>query len=55
VADTVHPPFSFTIDDPGWSVYRVYPDALGLLYSGTPAGRLDIGHIPLLYTNACSS
>jgi class 3 adenylate cyclase len=53
VADAFHPSFSFTIDDPGWSVYRVYPDALGLLYAGAPEGRMDIGRIPLLYTDPC--
>ena len=53
VADEFHPPFSFTIDDPGWSIYRVYPDALGLQYGAAPDGRLDVGHIPLLYSNPC--
>lgn len=53
VADEFRTPFSFTIDDPGWNVYRVYPDALGLHYEDAVVGRLDIGHIPLLYSDAC--
>jgi class 3 adenylate cyclase len=54
VADQFHPTFSFVIDDPGWSVYRVYPDAMGLHYDASPVGRLDIGRIPLLYGNPCT-
>ena len=53
VSDPFRPSFSFTIDDPDWLVYRVYPDALGLQYDGSPVGRLDIGNIPLLYGDAC--
>ena len=43
------------VDDPGWSVYRVYADALGLRNDGSPAGRLDIGRIPLIYADPCNS
>lgn len=53
-ADQFHPTFSFVIDDPGWSVYRAYADALGLHFEATPAGRLDIGRIPLLYGDPCN-
>ncbi len=52
-ADQFHPPFSFTIDDPGWSVYRIYPDGLGLQYGDGPEGRLDVANIPLLFGDAC--
>ena len=51
-AQDFHPPFSFTIDDPGWSVYRVYPDGLGLQYGGHE-GRLDVANIPLIYGDPC--
>jgi hypothetical protein len=53
VADPFRPSFRFTIDDPDWLVYRVYPDALGLQYDGSPSGRLDVGQVPLLYGDAC--
>jgi class 3 adenylate cyclase len=52
-ADQFNPPFTFTISDTGWGVYRVYADALGLEF-GTPAeGHLDVGNIPLIYGDAC--
>jgi class 3 adenylate cyclase len=53
VADQFNPPFSFTVADTGWGVYRVYPDALGLEFGTPPEGHLDVGNIPLIYGDPC--
>jgi len=53
VADQFHPPFTFSVEDSGWAVYRVYPDALGLEFGNPAEGHLDIGSIPLIYGDAC--
>ena len=53
VADQFHPPFTFTVSDTGWGVYRVYPDALGLEFGSPAEGHLDVGNIPLIYGDPC--
>jgi hypothetical protein len=53
VADQFQPPFSFRVEDSGWSVYRVYPDGLGLQFGPGPDGRLDVASIPLVFTEPC--
>lgn len=55
VADEFQPPFGLVISDPGWSVYRSGTEFLGLYFESEPRGRVDIGRIGSVFSNACSA
>ncbi len=55
VTDQFQPPFELVISDPGWGIYRIGPEYVGLYYESEPQGHVDIGHVESVNMDACVS